>query len=78
MVVIAGIEDTEIQQMRWSRASHWMDPYRSFAAHEYYRERQLAKMKLKQQGASVITAAPAKLDAAVLDYYRMLRQRVAV
>jgi len=77
-VVIAGIDDTEIQQLRWSEASHWMDPYRSFAAHEYCRERQLAKMRLKQYGASVITAAPAKLDTAVLDYYRMLRQRVAV
>ena len=78
MVVIASIEDTEIQQIRWSGASLWMDPYRSFAAHEYSRERRLAKMKLKQHGASVITAAPAKLDTAVLDYYRMLRQRVAV
>ena len=78
MVVIASIDDTEIQQMRWSGASHWMDPYRSFAALEYCRERQLTKMKLKQHGASVITAAPAKLDTAVLDYYRMLRQRVAV
>lgn len=78
MVVVASIDDTEIQQMRWSGASHWMDPYRSFAALEYCRERQLTTMKLKQQGASVITAAPEKLDTAVLDYYRMLRQRVAV
>ncbi len=78
MVVIASIEDTEIQQLRWAGASHWMDPYRSFAALEYCRERRLAKMKLKQHGASVITAAPEKLDTAVLDYYRMLRQRVAV
>ncbi len=78
MVIIASIDDTDIQQMRWSGASHWMDPYRSFAALEYCRERQLTKMKLKQHGASVITAAPAKLDTAVLDYYRMLRQRVAV
>ncbi len=78
MVVVASIDDTDIRQMRWSKASHWMDPYRSFAAIEYCRERQLTKMKLKQQGASVITAAPAALDDAVLDYYRVLRQRVAV
>ena len=78
MVVIASIDDTGIQQMRWSKASHWMDPYRSFAAIEYCRDRRLTKMKLKQQGASVITAAPAKLDGAVLDYYRVLRQRLAV
>ena len=78
MVVIASIDDTEIQQMRWSQASHWMDPYRNFAALEYCRERQLTQMKLKQHGASVITAAPDKLDKAVLDYYRLLRQRVAV
>jgi uncharacterized protein (DUF58 family) len=78
MVVIASIDDTEIQEMRWAQASHWMDPYRNFAAMEYCRERQLTQMKLKQHGASVITAAPAKLDKAVLDYYRMLRQRVAV
>jgi hypothetical protein len=55
-----------------------MDPYRNYAALEYCRERRLTKMKLKQQGASVITAAPSKLDKAVLDYYRLLRQRVAV
>lgn len=78
MVVIASIDDTDIQQMRWAQASHWMDPYRNFAAVEYCRERRLTKMKLKQQGASVITAGPEKLDKAVLDYYRVLRQRVAV
>ena len=78
MVVIASMDDTEIQQMRWSPASNWMDPYRNFAALEYCRERQLTKMKLQQQGASVITAAPSKLDKAVIDYYRVLRQRVAV
>jgi uncharacterized protein (DUF58 family) len=77
-VVIASIDDTEILHMRWSQASHWMDPYRNFAALEYCRERQLTKMKLKQVGASVITAAPAKMDKAVLDYYRILRQRAAV
>ena len=78
MVVIASMDDTEIQQMRWSPASNWMDPYRNFASFEYCRERQLTKMKLQQQGASVITAAPSRLDKAVLDYYRVLRQRVAV
>ena len=78
MVVIASIDDTDIQHMRWSQPSHWMDPYRNFAALEYCHERRLTKMKLKQQGASVITAGPEKLDKAVLDYYRVLRQRVAV
>ena len=77
-VVVAGIEDTQIQRMRWSESSHWLGPYRSFAAMEYCRERQLAGMKLKQHGAAVITAAPDRLDRAVLDYYRLLRQRVAV
>ncbi len=78
MVVVASIDDTDIRQLRWSSASHWMDPYRSFAAIEYGRERRLTRMKLKQQGASVITASPATLDDAVLDYYRVLRQRAAV
>ena len=78
MVVVASIDDTEIRQLRWSMAAHWMDPYRSFAAIEYGRDRRLTKMKLKQQGASVITASPATLDDAVLDYYRVLRQRAAV
>lgn len=78
MVVIAGIEDTGIRQMRWQEASNWMDPYRSFAAIEYCRERRLTQMRLKQQGASVITAPAGKLDDAVLDYYRVLRQRIAV
>jgi uncharacterized protein (DUF58 family) len=78
MVVIAGIEDTGIRRMRWQPASNWIDPYRSFAAIEYCRERQLTKMRLKQQGASVITAEADALADAVLDHYRMLRQRIAV
>ena len=78
MVVIASIDDTEIQQMRWSTSSHWIDPYRNFAAHEYCRERRLAKMKLKHYGASVITTSPDVMGNAVLDYYRELRQRIAV
>ena len=77
-VVIASIDDTDIEQMRWMKASHWMDPYRSLAASEYQRQRALTRMKLKQQGASVISAAADKLDSAVLDYYRELRQRIAV
>jgi hypothetical protein len=64
--------------MRWKEASHWMDPYRNFAATEYCRQQKLTTMKLKQHGASVITAAPEELDQRVLDYYRELRQRIAV
>ena len=78
MVVIASIDDTRVLQMRWSPASRWLDPYRSFAAVEFTRERQLTRMKLKQHGAAVITAAPDQLDRKVLDYYRELRQRIAV
>lgn len=78
LVVIASIDDTEIKTMRWREASHWMDPYRNFAATEYCRQQKLTTMKLKQHGASVITAAPEELDKRVLDYYRELRQRIAV
>lgn len=78
LVVIASIDDTDIKAMRWTKASHWLDPYRNFAAAEYCRQRKLTKMKLKQHGASVITAAPDNLDNKVMDYYRELRQRIAV
>ena len=78
LVVIASIDDTAIEDMCWTRASHWMDPYRNFAATEYCRQRELTRMKLTQHGASVISAAPDKLDKKVLDYYRELRQRIAV
>ena len=78
LVVIASIEDTEIKRMQWLAPKHWLDPYRSFAAHEYERERELTKMRLKQHGASVVTAPPDELDGKLLDFYRQLRQRVAV
>ena len=78
MVVVAGIEDTGIGRMRWQPASNWIDPYRNFAAIEYCRERRLTQMRLKQQGASVITAEANALADAVLDHYRVLRQRIAV
>ena len=78
LTVIASIEDTGIKSLQWQSPKHWLDPYRSFAAQEYIRERELMRMKLKQQGASVITAPPDMLDNKLLDYYRQLRQRVAV
>ena len=77
-VVIASIDDPQIRRMRWMQASHWIDPYRSLAAIEYCRERELTASKMQQHGAAVISAAPDKLDGAVLDHYRQLRQRVAV
>ncbi len=78
LTVIASIEDTEVQSLQWSMPTHWLDPYRSFAAQEYSRERELMRMRLKQHGASIITAPPDVLDRKLLDYYRQLRQRVAV
>lgn len=78
LTVIASIEDTEVQSLRWSAPTHWLDPYRSFAAQEYSRERELMKMRLKQHGASIITAPPESMDNKLLDYYRQLRQGVAV
>ena len=78
LVMIASIDDADIEELCWTRASHWMDPYRNFAAMEYCRQHKLAEMKLKQHGASVISAAPDNLDKKVLDYYRELRQRIAV
>jgi uncharacterized protein (DUF58 family) len=78
LTVIASIEDTDVQGLQWLTPSHWLDPYRSFAAQEYLRERELMKMRLKQHGASIITAPPDMLDSKLLDYYRQLRQRVAV
>ena len=77
-VVVAGIDDTAIKNMRWLGASHWMDPYRSFAASEYCRQQDLMKMKLKQHGASVLTAPPEILHKQVLNHYSELRQRIAV
>ncbi|MGB5458210.1 MAG: DUF58 domain-containing protein [Gammaproteobacteria bacterium] len=78
LVVIASIDDTEIEAMSWTGASHWLDPYRNFAAAEYCRQRELTKLKLNQQGASVISAAADTLDSKLMDYYRELRQRIAV
>jgi len=77
-VIVASIEDVEIEALRWREASHWLDPYRSFAAAEFSRERKLTVLKLKQRGVSVITAAPEELDQRVMAYYRELRQRIAV
>jgi uncharacterized protein (DUF58 family) len=78
LVVIASIDDTDIEAMSWTGASHWLDPYRNFAAAEYCRQRELTKLKLKQHGAAVISAAADDLDSRLMDYYRELRQRIAV
>ncbi len=78
LVVIASVDNEAFEAMSWMRASHWLDPYRSFAAAEHGRQRLLAKLKLKQHGALVITAAADDLDARVMEYYTDLRQRIAV
>jgi uncharacterized protein (DUF58 family) len=78
LVVLASIDDKAIEAMSWKRACHWLDPYRNFAAAEHCRQRKLAKLKLKQDGALVITAAADELDARVMAYYTELRQRIAV
>lgn len=78
LVVIANIDDKAIEAMSWKPASHWLDPYRNFAAAEHCRQRKLAKLKLKQHGALVITAVADQLDAKVMEYYTELRQRIAV
>ena len=78
LVVIASIDDKAIEAMSWARASHWLDPYRNFAAAEFGRQRRLAKLKLKQHGALIITGAADELDAQVMPYYSELRRRIAV
>lgn len=77
-VLVASIEDQAIADLPLQPVEKWLSPYQNFAALEYSRGRELTRKKLQRSGVSVVTATAEKLDYEVLQYYRILRERVDV
>lgn len=74
-VVVASIDDPEINSYVHDSSQRWLAPYQNFAALEYCRGRQLTCERLKQSGVAVLTASPEKLDRVVLSFYQRIRER---
>jgi uncharacterized protein (DUF58 family) len=74
-IVVASIDDSEINKLLKQTGQGWFAPYQNFAALEYCRGRELTCNKLRQLGVEVLTALPENLDAEVLNFYQRIRER---
>lgn len=73
--LIASILDEETVELESRFAHSWIDPYLTIAAHEALLESRRAALHLRQQGAHVVYARPARLDKEVMNYYQQLLDR---
>ncbi len=73
-IVVASIDDPDINNLTQQIDQTWLSPYQNFAALEYYRGRALTRNKLRQSGVDVLTACPENLDAEVLNFYQKIRE----
>ncbi len=74
-IVVASVDDPEINKLLEQTDQGWFAPYQNFAALEYHRGRELSRNKLRQSGVEVLTALPENLDAEVMNYYQRIRER---
>jgi len=73
--LIASILDEETVDLESRYAHSWIDPFMTIAAHEALLESRRAALHLRQQGAHVVYARPARLDKEVMNYYQQLLDR---
>ena len=74
-IVVASVDDPDINKLLKQTNQGWFAPYQNFAALEYRRGRELTRNKLRQSGVEVLTALPENLDAEVLNFYQRIRER---
>jgi uncharacterized protein (DUF58 family) len=72
---IAGLSSGEVESMASAPARHWLDPYRSLAAHEYCTGLERKVRALNALGAPALVAKPELLEHAVFAAYANFRQR---
>ena len=71
-ILVASINDLEVNELIYQPEQHWLAPYQKLAALEYMRGRELTINKLRKSGISVIASPADKLDSEVLSYYQQL------
>jgi uncharacterized protein (DUF58 family) len=72
-IVIAGVENREIEQLATRTARGWRDPYVALAAREHQASAAAQRAVLQRMGVPVIAAREERLEAAVFEEYERLR-----
>jgi len=74
LVVVAGVQSSEIPELARSEALDWKDPWISLAAQEHEARAQSQRALLRRLGAPVIAASEDMLEKKVLAEYESLRR----
>lgn len=78
LVVVSSLIDSEIQAYQSRDGSHWLDPYRRYAANEFLSSQKYTALHLRRLGAEVVLGTPDSLDYKVMRSYQYLRNRQKV
>lgn len=74
LVLIAGVQSTEIATLAQHPAEGWQDPWVALAAAEHAARSDAQQRLLRRLGAPVVTAPAAQLEQAVFAQYQALRR----
>lgn len=74
VVVVAGVQSTEIVELASKSAREWNDPWISLAAQEHILRADTRRAFLRRLGAPVVSAREELLEAAVIAQYEVLRR----
>jgi uncharacterized protein (DUF58 family) len=74
LVVVAGVENTEVSQLATREAHEWLDPWVSLAAQEHQARAEAHRVLLRRLGAPVVCVREELLEQAVIAQYEALRR----
>jgi uncharacterized protein (DUF58 family) len=75
LVVVAGVQSSEIQELASRQAHGWRDPWVALAALEHARRGEARRLQLRRLGTPVIASSEDALEEAVFGEYERLRRR---
>jgi uncharacterized protein (DUF58 family) len=74
VVVVAGVQNTEVRELANQVARDWLDPWVSLAAQEQEARAESHRVLLRRLGAPVVCVREELLEHAVIARYEALRQ----
>jgi uncharacterized protein (DUF58 family) len=74
LVVVAGVENTEVSELATRGAREWLDPWVSLAAQEQAARAQAHRVLLRKLGTPVVCVREELLEQAVITQYEALRR----
>lgn len=74
LVVVAGVENTEVSELATREAREWLDPWVSLAAQEQAARAQAHRVLLRRLGTPVVCVREELLEQAVITQYEALRR----